>query len=385
MNSLVYFDNAATSYPKPPSVVQAYQEFFLKAGGNPGRSGHRLSLQSARIVFEAREALAAFFGAADSSRLIFTSNATDALNIALLGTLREGSHVVTSSMEHNAVMRPLRHLEKTRNVEVTVVPALPDGTLDPSGIAEALRKGTSLIVLNHASNVVGTILPVAEVARLKGSVPLLVDAAQTAGVIPIDVQKDGIDLLAFTGHKSLWGPTGTGGLYIRPGLQPSPLRYGGTGSLSEKEEMPDFLPDCYESGTLNMTGIAGLLAGLEEVKRLGLPAILSHERMLTEKLLEGLRTIEGLVLYGSGIAEKQTATVSFNIERLMSSDITGALDRQFNIMTRSGLQCAPAAHHTIGTHPHGTVRVSMGWFNTVKEVEYLIESLSAIRRSMCRG
>jgi len=382
MNSIIYFDHAATSYPKPPSVIQACQDFFLKAGGNPGRSGHRLSLESARIVYQAREAFTSFFGAADSSRLIFTSNATESLNIALLGMLREGSHVVTSSMEHNAVMRPLRHLEKTRGVEVTVVQASPDGTLEPSRIAMALRKDTSLIVLNHASNVVGTVLPVREVAALKGTVPLLVDAAQTAGVLPIDVQKDGIDLLAFTGHKSLWGPTGTGGLYIRPGLQPSPLKYGGTGSFSEKEEMPDFLPDCYECGTLNMMGIAGLLAGLGEVQQAGLPAILSHERMLTEMLVQGLKTVPGLILYGTGEPEKQTATLSFNMEGLMSSDVTGALDRQFRIMTRSGLQCAPSPHHTIGTHPHGTVRVSMGWSNTTQEVEQLIEALSIIRRSM---
>jgi cysteine desulfurase family protein len=385
MNRVIYFDNAATSYPKPPSVVQACQDFFLKAGGNPGRSGHRLSLQSARIVFQAREALAAFFGAADSSRLIFTSNATEALNLAILGTLREGDHVVTSSMEHNAVMRPLRHLERARSVEITVVRSNPDGTLDPAAVAGALRDNTALIVLNHSSNVVGTLLPVREVAALKGSVPLLVDAAQTAGVMPIDVQRDGIDFLAFTGHKSLWGPTGTGGLFIRPGLQPLPLRFGGTGSLSEKEEMPDFLPDLYESGTLNMTGIAGLLAGLKEVERAGLPAIREHEILLTGKLLEGLKTIDGATIYGTCDPERQTATVSFNIEGLASSDITGELDRRFNIMTRSGLQCAPAAHRTIGTHPAGTVRVSMGWFNTVQEVECLIESLAEITRSMRRG
>jgi len=385
MNRVIYFDNAATSYPKPPSVVQACQDFFLKAGGNPGRSGHRLSLQSARVVFQAREALAAFFGAADSSRLIFTSNATEALNLAILGTLREGDHVVTSSMEHNAVMRPLRHLERARSVEITVVRSNPDGTLDPAAVAGALRDNTALIVLNHSSNVVGTLLPVREVAALKGSVPLLVDAAQTAGVMPIDVQRDGIDFLAFTGHKSLWGPTGTGGLFIRPGLQPLPLRFGGTGSLSEKEEMPDFLPDLYESGTLNMTGIAGLLAGLEEVERAGLPAIREHEILLTGKLLEGLKTIDGATIYGTCDPERQTATVSFNIEGLASSDITGELDRRFNIMTRSGLQCAPAAHRTIGTHPAGTVRVSMGWFNTVQEVECLIESLAEITRSMRRG
>jgi len=385
MNRVIYFDNAATSYPKPPSVIQACQDFFLKAGGNPGRSGHRMSLQSARIVFQAREALAAFFGAVDSSRLIFTSNATEALNLVILGTLREGDHVVTSSMEHNAVMRPLRHLERARSVEITVVRSKPDGTVEPSEIAGALRSDTALIVMNHSSNVVGTVLPVKEVAALKGSVPLLVDAAQTAGVMPIDVQRDGIDFLAFTGHKSLWGPTGTGGLYIRPGLQPAPLRFGGTGSLSEKEEMPDFLPDCYESGTLNMTGIAGLLAGLEEVERAGLPAIREHEKLLTGKLLEGLKTIDGITIYGTCDPDRQTATVSFNIEGLTSSDITGELDRRFNIMTRSGLQCAPAAHRTIGTHPVGTVRVSMGWFNTVQEVDYLIESLAEITRSMRRG
>jgi cysteine desulfurase/selenocysteine lyase len=285
---MIYLDNAATSWPKPEAVYQAMDSLMRNTGASPGRSGHLMSLTAAHIVHETREALCEFFGIADPSHLVFTANATEALNLAIKGLLRPGDHAVTSSMEHNSVMRPLRALEKT-GVELTVAPCASDGSLDPGEIGRAIRPNTRLIVLTHASNVVGTVLPVAAVGRIARShgVPLLVDAAQSAGCYPIDVETMNIDLLAFSGHKSLFGPQGTGGLYIRPGLESrlEPLKYGGTGSFSEHENQPDFLPDKYESGTPNTVGLAGLGAGVRFVMREGLGNIRKKEERLTGLLL----------------------------------------------------------------------------------------------------
>lgn len=385
-DGVIYLDNAATSWPKPPETLKAMEEFMLSVGANPGRSGHRLSIEAGRIILEAREALAALFGVDDPLRIVFTRNATEALNQALYGLLQSGDHVITSSMEHNSVMRPLRDLEE-KGVELTVVKTSPRGELDPQDVEGAIKENTRLIVLTHASNVTGTLMPLIEIgqiARRKG-VLLCVDSAQTAGAYPIDVEEMGIDLLAFTGHKSLFGPQGTGGLFIRKGLEEAirPLFRGGTGSRSEYEEQPDFLPDKYESGTPNTVGIAGLGAGVRFVLSEGIERIRAKEVALTQILLEGLSDTPGVTLYGVCDPRRQIAVVSFNIDGLSPSEVAMALDEEFGVLTRPGLHCAPSAHRTIGTFPQGTVRLSAGYFTTEEEIRTAlraVQELAARRR-----
>lgn len=382
----IYFDNAATSWPKPAPVHAALSEYFAEAGGNPGRSGHRMSVAAARLVENAREVLAAFLGVSDSSRIAFTQNATHALNLALCGLLRTGDHVVTTSIEHNSVMRPLRHLE-TQGVELTVVPCAPDGRLDVQSVRRAIRPGTRLLVTTHASNVMGALTPVAELAALarEKEIRYLLDAAQTAGAVPFDVQKLGIDLLAFTGHKSLLGPTGTGGLYVREGIALAPLLRGGTGSDSAREVQPLFMPDAYESGTLNVAGIAGLAAGVRFLSDLGIEAVRSHEQDLVARFIARASEIPGIQLYGPRDAALQCGVVAFNIAGAVPSEVGLLLDQSFAIMARTGLHCAPSAHRTLGTFPAGTVRFSFGWFNTPAEVDRSLEALKEIAAWAAKG
>ena len=381
---MIYFDNAATSWPKPPGVVEAMTRFMKQVGANPGRSGHRLSVEAGRIVYEARELVAALFSLSDPLRVVFGANATEALNLAFRGYLRPGDHVVTSSMEHNSVMRPLRALAAGQQggpIDLTVVPCSAEGFLRPEELEAALRPNTTMVALNHASNVCGSLLPVRQagvIARRHGCL-LLVDAAQTAGAYPIDLEADRIDLLAFTGHKGLGGPTGTGGLVIgeRVALERLlPLKRGGTGSRSELEEQPGFLPDQFESGTANAVGLAGLAAGLRWVLDRGVEAIRQHEIALTQQLIAGLEQIQGVRLHGGQDATRQTATVSFSIGGMEPSDVGLRLDERYEIMCRVGLHCAPAAHRTLGTFPGGTVRFALGAFSTSDQVD---EALQAVR------
>jgi len=381
---LLYFDNAATSWPKPEETGAAMNRYLREIGGSPGRSGHRVSIEAGRIVLEAREAMAQLFGVNDPSRIVFTKNATEALNIAFRGLLNAGDHVITSSMEHNSVMRPLRTLEG-EGVEVSVLPCSVRGELDPETIPPAIRPNTKAIILTHASNVTGTILPIGEagrVAREHGLV-LIVDAAQTAGILPIAVEAMGIDLLAFTGHKSLFGPPGTGGLYIREGMEARirPLMTGGTGSRSEFEEQPLFLPDKFEAGTPNTIGLAGLAAGVSWVLARGVESIRAREEALAGRFIRGLREIPGIDLYGPADPSQRIAIVSFNIEGLSPSEASQELDERFSIMSRPGLHCAPAAHRTIGTFPRGTVRFGFGLFNREVEIDAALEAV----RSLARG
>jgi len=380
---MIYLDNAATSWPKPESVYQAMDSFMRHTGASPGRSGHLLSVAAARIIYEAREALCQLFGIADPSHLIFTSNATESLNLAIRGLLHIGDHAITSSLEHNSVMRPLRALEK-KGVEVSVVNCAANGSLDPGDIERAIRPYTRLIVLNHASNVVGTVLPVAEVGRIarEHEVPLLVDAAQAAGCYPIDVEALNIDLLAFSGHKSLFGPQGTGGLYIHQGIEPhlEPLKYGGTGSYSEHEHQPDFLPDKYESGTPNTVGLAGLGAGVRFVLQQGLDNIRRKEERLTKLLLDGLASIPGVSIQGNGNRGDRIAVISFNVSGLTASEVAMQLEEDYRIMCRPGLHCAPVAHKTFGTFPQGSVRLSPGHFNSEQEMGKTLEAVRQIAR-----
>ena len=384
-DEMIYLDNAATSWPKPPEVVRAMSDFLETAGGNPGRSGHRLSIRAGRIVYEAREALAELFGAPDPLRVVFTPSATYALNLALLGLLHPGDGVVTTSIEHNAVMRPLRALEQ-RGVRLVIVPCAADGTLDPLALRRAVAPGTRLVVMNHASNVMGTILPVAEAARIahEGGALFLVDAAQSAGVLPIDTRSLGIDLLAFAGHKGLMGPPGTGGLVIGEGVdeaQMEPLVRGGTGSRSEFELQPDFLPDKYESGTSNGVGIAGLGAGVRHVRERGIEPLRAHDMGLTNQLVEGLGSIPGVTVYGPLEAERRTAIVSFGVAGRQVSELGMRLDEEYGVLCRVGLHCAPAAHRTMGTFPQGTVRLAPGPLNTTGEMSKVLEAIERIVRS----
>jgi len=381
---MIYFDNAATSYPKPKEVLEAIIDFTENIGASPGRSGHRLSIEAGRILYQCRENLAELFNASDPLRIIFTLNITEAINLVLKGLMRAGDHALTSSVEHNSVMRPLRELGKN-GVQVQVIPCSTDGMLEPKDIEKAIKDNTTLILLNHASNVTGTLLPIrsiGEIAR-KRNILFLVDAAQTAGAYPLDMEKEHIDLLAFTGHKGLFGPTGTGGLVIgeRVNIQRIiPLKTGGTGSRSESEIHPDFLPDRYESGTPNIAGIAGLNAGIRYILKRGIKQIYQQELSLTDKLISGLKEIPGIIVYGKNSIENRVAVVSFNIQHQSPSDIGLKLDEDHDLMCRVGLHCSPASHKTIGTFPTGTVRFSMSIFNTNEDIKKAVRVVSKIAK-----
>ncbi|MBI3583470.1 MAG: aminotransferase class V-fold PLP-dependent enzyme [Nitrospinae bacterium] len=375
----IYLDNAATSFPKPESVYKAVSDTLKKYGSSPGRGGHKMSMQTERIIFETRERIASFFNIPYSSNVIFTFNVTMGINLALKGFLKAGDHVLTSSMEHNAVMRPLKRLEK-EGISKTVVKCSKEGFLNPKDIEKEIKSNTKLIVITHASNVTGTILPIREVGEIakKKGIAFLLDAAQSAGLLPIDVQKDNIDMLGCTGHKSLFGPQGTGFLYIKDGLDVKPLIEGGTGSNSESDEMPDFFPDKFQAGTLNTPGIAGLGAGIEFIQKEGLKNIRDKEMHLTTKIMNGLKNIKGVKLYGSLNPSDRVAVISFNIEGKDPAYVGNILNEKYDIMSRVGLHCAPNAHRTIGTFPVGTVRVSVGYFNTEDDIEILIKTVRDI-------
>ncbi|MGI6549418.1 MAG: aminotransferase class V-fold PLP-dependent enzyme [Syntrophomonadales bacterium] len=380
---MTYLDNAATSYPKPEGVYRAMDNFNRQMGGNPGRGASRWTMTSNSIVSETREALASLFNISDSTRIAFCLNITEALNTGLKGILKPGDHVITTSMEHNAVARPLMALQQ-RGVEWSAVNCGSDGSLDPDDIRCAIRHNTRMICMLHASNVTGTIMPIRDVGMIAKEHDLLfmVDSAQTAGLLSLDVEEYCIDLLAFTGHKGLLGPQGTGGLYVRPGIKIEPLKEGGTGSLSEELAQPQFMPDHLESGTPNTPGIAGLGAGLDFLHSVGLENIRNHEKRLTEVLIRGLQEIDRVVVYGPIEADQRTAVVSFNIEGVDCGEVSLKLDHEYGIVTRSGLHCAPLAHRTIGTLIQGSCRLSPGYFSTEEDIE---KTIQAVYRIACRG
>ena len=364
-----YLDNAATSWPKPETVYQAMDHFMREVGATPGRGGHRREEEAARIADETRAALAELFHAPDSQGVAFTMNATQAINMALKGLLKPGDHVITSSIEHNAVWRPLKALER-RGVAVTAVPCARDGALNPAEVEAAIRPSTRLIAMLHASNVLGTILPVAEVGALarRRGILFLVDAAQTAGAYPIDMQAMNIDLLAFPGHKGLFGPHGTGGLVVRPGLTLETWIEGGSGTESAPETMPEALPLRLEAGTQNAAGIAGLLAGVRFVLEQGVERIRQHEMELTALLIEALRGTPGLTILSPDDPAQRTAVVSVTVAGYVPEQLADVLDQVFDIATRAGLHCAPQAHRTAGTLENGALRFSPGYFNTADEI-----------------
>lgn len=376
---MIYFDNAATTWPKPEEVYESVEYTMRCYGANPGRGGHRMALDAARLVYDARQLLADFFNAESPKNIVFTSNTTDALNTAIKGVLRPKDHVITTSMEHNSVARPLYALKKV-GVEWDIVRCDSKGLLDPDDVKKAIKPNTRLIVATHASNVTGTIMPVkeiGEIARERG-ILFLVDAAQTAGAVPIDVREMKIDLLAFPGHKALYGPQGTGGLYVREGVKIVPIKEGGTGSFSEELEQPGALPDLLESGTLNTPGIAGLAAGVRFIKKRGIENIRAWEENITEKFLEGLNKIDRVEVYGPKDPRKMCAVVSLNMEGMDSSELAYILDSRFEIQVRPGLHCSPLAHATIGTKEKGAVRFSFSIFNTEGEIDRALEALKKI-------
>ena len=374
-----YLDNAATSWPKPETVYQAVDGFMREVGATPGRGGHRREEEAARIADEARAALAELFHAPDPNGVAFTMNATQAINMALKGLLKPGDHVITSSIEHNAMWRPLKALER-RGVEVTAVPCARDGLLDPAGVEAAIRPSTRLIAMLHASNVLGTILPVAEIGALarKHNIPFLVDAAQTAGAYPIDMQAMNIDLLAFPGHKGLFAPHGTGGLVVRPDLTLETWVEGGSGTESAPETMPEALPLRLEAGTQNAAGIAGLLAGVRFVLEQGVERIRAHEMELTVQLIDELRSVPNLTILGPDDPARRTAVVSVTVEGYVPDQLAMVLDEVFDIATRAGLHCAPQAHRTAGTLEIGALRFSPGFFNTADEIHEAAAALLSI-------
>jgi cysteine desulfurase family protein len=335
------------------------------------------------LVLEAREAVCQLIGVSDSSRLIVTHSATESLNIAVSGLLKPGDHVITSTMEHNSLARPL-HLASRLGVDVTWVPADRHGYVSPRAVAAAIRPDTRLVALTHCSNVAGTIQPVAEIGAIAGrnGTLFLVDAAQSIGSIPVDVAAMHIDLLAAPGHKGLMGPPGTGVLYIAEGVALDPLMVGGTGTASSSLDQPDDLPERYESGTMNAPALAGLAAGAAFVGGVGIGSISRHEAALVNRLMEGLSEIPRLQLYGPPVGEERGSVVSFTVDGMDASKIGFILDHEYEISVRTGLHCAPEAHRTIGTFPAGTVRVSPGYFTTMKEIE---ACLSAVEQLVRRG
>ncbi len=378
---MIYFDNAATSYPKPDEVYQGVLEAMRDYGANPGRSGHRLSLEMAREIYKARNLIKDLIGADDPRNIIFTSNGTESLNLGIKGLIKEGDHVITSNIEHNSVIRPLVAMEKKGLIDLSIIDA-SGGYVDPEILEEEIRENTSLLAINHMSNVTGAIVNIGDLGELarKRNIHFLVDGAQSLGVYEIDVEEMGIDLLAFPGHKGLMGPQGTGGLYIRPGLELESLKLGGTGSISESLNQPDFLPDKYESGTLNGPGIVGLARGVEHINKLGLGEIRAKEEALMKRFIDGIRKIDSLKIYGLQ-ASLQGPVVSINLGNMGSSDLAYILDEEYNIAVRSGLHCAPLIHEAMGTIEQGTVRFSFGWMNTKEEIDQAIRALKEISKS----
>jgi cysteine desulfurase family protein len=376
---VIYLDNAATSWPKPESVYDAVAKVMRESGGNPGRSGHRLALNAAREIRGARDALASLFGIVDPDRIAFTLNATWAINIALKGCLKPGDHVICGSMEHNAVARPLHTLER-RGFLVSRVPSSPSTGLDPDAVRAAIRPDTRLVVTCHASNVSGAISPISEIGALcRGrGIVFLVDAAQSAGSIPIDVEAMCIDMLAFPGHKGLLGPQGTGGLYVSPSVALSTVIEGGTGSESRSLEQPDRMPDRFESGTPNTPGIAGLGAAARFVLERGVEAIGQVEAGLCARLADGLSRVPGVTVYGPSPGSPRASVVTISIAGIDPADAAAILDDSFGIASRAGLHCAPDAHESLGTLETGALRLSPGAFTSDEEIDACVNAIRAM-------
>ena len=381
MAERIYLDNAATSFPKPDEVYDFMNEFYRTCGGSPGRSEHCGALETEEMVLHTRKLLCDLFHGGDPNRVTFSYNASDALNQIIQGVLERGDHVVTSRLEHNSVLRPLYHMEMEGDIEVTYLPFDGAGYLDPGDVRAAIRKNTKLVILNHASNVIGTVQPLAEIGTIcrESGVLFAVDASQTAGVTPIDMQRMQIDLLAFTGHKGMLGPTGIGGLCVAENVAIRPTRFGGTGVRSAERFHLEEFPYRLECGTLNILGVAGLYAGQLWLRKNDPGRIHNREMALWDRLRRGLQAIEGVVTYcAEGPADKN-AVLSFNLTGWEAGDVGTILDVDYGIACRTGLQCAPLAHRQLGTDRIlGTVRFSLGPFNTEEDVDRAVEAVGDI-------
>ncbi|NJD03324.1 MAG: aminotransferase class V-fold PLP-dependent enzyme [Ruminiclostridium sp.] len=377
---MIYLDNAATSFPKPERVYMEMTRCLRHYCANPGRGGHTMSLEAGRAVTNARVKISSFFNIKDPMRLCFTKNATEALNIAIKGGLGPGGHVITTCMEHNSVMRPLKTLEKDFGIIFTIIEGNEFGEIDPDDIKKSIRRNTTMIISTLSSNVNGIVMPVQDIGGIarEAGIVFLLDASQGAGSIFIDVEQLKVDLLAFSGHKGLLGPQGTGGIYVREGIKLRCLCEGGTGSNSESLYQPEFMPDYFESGTLNTPGIVGLCQGIEFIKEKSIGKIRNHKHKLTLRLLEGIKEIKGSRVYSSLEMSGNSGIAAVNLDGFDSTEISLILDREFKIATRAGFHCAPIAHRKLGTLDKGIVRFSPGYFNTVYEIDFVIKALKKI-------
>jgi len=384
MNNLIYLDNGATSYPKPDEVYRFMDHFYRNFGVNPGRSGFDLCMEAGEIVDNTRKLLAGLLNGKDPNRLCFSYNATDALNLIIFGMLQEGDHVITTTVEHNSVLRPLYHLSKFNGVEVDYIPFDRKGFVDPDDFPKRFKKNTKLVIVNHASNVLGTIQPVKEIGKhcKEMGIPLAIDASQSAGKIPIDIDELNVDAVAFTGHKSLLGPTGIGGLYVREGIEIRHTRAGGTGVRSAVRTHLDEYPYRLEYGTLNTVGVAGMHAGVKWIEKKGLDNLSGHEMKLTTMLRDGLKDVEGVTLYCQDDLTEHISIFLFNVNGLEAMNTGTILDVDYNIACRTGLHCAPLVHEQLGSAKiHGAVRFGIGPFNTEEHIKTAIEAVKEIAES----
>ena len=374
----IYLDNAATSFPKPKEVATAVYDFMVNNGTSSGRGSYKKAMQSDYIVYECRKLIGKLFNFDNPKKVVFTSNVTDSLNIAMRGILKENDHVITSSLEHNAVWRCLKTLERDINIKIDTVECSKDGITNPQDIKKYIKKDTALIVFTQASNVLGTIQPIREIGAIarEHNIPFLVDSAQSAGAMKIDVKEDNIDILAFTGHKSLLGPMGTGGLIINTDIDIKPLKAGGTGGDSAYEYQPDYYPNHLETGTSNVSGIAGLREAIKFLNKEGIENIHNKEKELTKYALEKLETVKDIEIYGPKDCEKMLSVISFNIKDKRPEDVGSILDQKYDIILRAGLHCAPTAHSVIGTKERGTLRIGLGYFNEKEDIDKLVEALN---------
>jgi cysteine desulfurase family protein len=383
VHDIIYLDNAATTYPKPQELLEGMADLYLRYGVNPGRSGYDLCLIGGDLVQTTRKELTALFGGTDPDRLIFAYNASEALNILIQGLVEPGDHVVSTTVEHNSVIRPLNHMREEKRISIDYVPYEKDGVVDPQRIADTFRKETRVVVVNHGSNVIGTIQPVAEIGKLcrERGILFVVDTAQTAGIIPIDMKAMSIDALAFTGHKSLLGPTGIGGLCVREGVVVRPTRYGGTGVRSAHPFHLEEYPYRLEVGTGNVLGIVGLHLSLKHIADRGMDNIYRHEMELFSRLQAGLMELDRVTLHVTTSLENRLPVLSLTVGGRDPSDIGTMLDVDYSIATRTGLQCAPLIHEQMGTAPRGTVRMSIGPANTEGDIEAAVGAMQELSAS----
>lgn len=380
---MIYLDNSATSFPKPESVIQSMCDFMKTSCANPGRSGHKMAQETNREILLARMEMSELFGIKNPMQIAITKNASESLNIAILGFVKQGDHIITSCMEHNSVLRPLNYLKDNKTIELTILSSDDQGFINAKDVKSAIKENTSLVVLTHASNLTGSINDIKSVSKVleednntrDKKIALLVDAAQTAGIVDIDVEQLGIDMLAGAGHKSLYGPTGTGFLYVNENITLEPIYRGGTGSISESLTQPDFMPDMLETGTLNAVGAVGLKTGIQYIKEKGISQLRKKQQTLVGKMIQEFEKMDDVIIYGSHDATKRASAISINIGNRDSQEITHLLSSEYNIATRGGKHCAPLAHKRMGTLEQGMVRISVSSFTTEQEIDSVINAV----------